>query len=409
MKTLALVLIAVLASAPPTFASRGNVPLNAITPGLLSVGLVLQGGSIGPPLQIKKLRYCSYYSRCEAFEKLMRYKALIAPLLVEALRNSHYAIKYYASYGLLLLGQDAVPHLTGGLSHSHYLVRKTCAELLGKLGAPDGTLPLLALLGRETTYSVKSAVIRSLGKIGDMRAVPALLTQLQARHYRFSKDAAQAFSNLHHPTAVPTLLTMLNEYRYQRPAIRALGAMKVKAATKKMLEILAQKMKQRYYTLDINELCDALAKIGATEAEPQLIKLLDHNSSWVRSHAIMALGMLRSKKALKRLKEFESDRYHRIRVATIFAMYRMRRMKDGLERLQKLAGDYSSSTRTMALQAIQLLADKRTIPFLLKRLEEEQYSYVRLQILDALRELTGKNYGANVAHWRLWAKQHGIR
>jgi HEAT repeat protein len=67
----------------------------------------------------------------------------------------------------------------------------TLAYLLGELGDPQATLPLVDLLDGGSEQ-VRFEVVQALGKIGDARALPALMNLLQSDQRRRIQDAVKA-------------------------------------------------------------------------------------------------------------------------------------------------------------------------------------------------------------------------
>jgi HEAT repeat protein len=77
-------------------------------------------------------------------------------------------------------GDDAVALLVRGLDDTEAGLRAAAALGLGLVKGPGGVAPLLARLARETDSEVLLEIVRALGRIADVRAVPALAERATA-------------------------------------------------------------------------------------------------------------------------------------------------------------------------------------------------------------------------------------
>jgi HEAT repeat protein len=68
-----------------------------------------------------------------------------------------------------------VAQFIGYLNDPNALVRQTAARWLGRRGGPQAVLPLLEALADASSH-VRWETIRSLARVGDVRALPALRT-----------------------------------------------------------------------------------------------------------------------------------------------------------------------------------------------------------------------------------------
>src|SRR2546426_7076537 len=99
----------------------------------------------------------------------------VKPLL-PLLQDKVKAVRVEAANGLALLGKAAVPLLVEALKHHDWLVRLHAVEALGRIKSPESVEPLLRVLFNDRDTAVRGGAARSLGEIGDARAVGFLGT-----------------------------------------------------------------------------------------------------------------------------------------------------------------------------------------------------------------------------------------
>ena len=149
--------------------------------------------------------------------------------------------------------------------------RQAAVEMLGQLGDKAATEHLLAAIS-GADLSILTAIIYSLEKLRDVRAVPALATILDGKSNDARFFAVIALGEIGSNTAFEPLLDILQD-THQSEHVRAAAAV-------------------------------ALGKIGDKRAIAPLIEIFltdDDDTGHVRSRAAKGLGLLKDKAALKSL------------------------------------------------------------------------------------------------------------
>jgi len=160
----------------------------------------------------------------------------VEPLAV-ALKDDKEYIRQAAAFALCELGDSrAVEPLINALKDEKWYVRKAAANALDKIGwLPDdgadgaaywvakekwdrcvkiGALavePLIAVLKNVVWQEVRQAAAKTLGKIGDLRAVVPLIAALEDLDARVRAAAAKALGEIGDPCAVEPLIAALND------------------------------------------------------------------------------------------------------------------------------------------------------------------------------------------------------
>lgn len=160
-------------------------------------------------------------------------------------------------------------------------LRYYAAWWLGKFRVEDSEAvdALLAALNDEIDrspdggYPLRRNAARALGKIGDRRAVPALIESLNCPDFYVREAAAQALEEIGDRSAIPALLALL--------------AGGVEAAT----QVPGKPHLMQPYDAAI----EALGTLGATDAIPQIKPFLNHFVEKVKLSAARALYQLTQK------------------------------------------------------------------------------------------------------------------
>jgi HEAT repeat protein len=97
------------------------------------------------------------------------------PALIEALKDPNMALRNNAAFALGEIGaEEAVPRLIDLLRDPEERVRKSAIKALGMIRAKDAVAPLLQVLDADNSRVTRKSALRSLGQIGDPKALGAV-------------------------------------------------------------------------------------------------------------------------------------------------------------------------------------------------------------------------------------------
>ena len=220
---------------------------------------------------------------------------------------------------IALLGPQVVDalaeELTGGEGDRYRLAG--VARALGRIGETRAIGALLPALERKHDEEVRAAAAEALGLLGDTRAVEPLietaldgwagwrahtaaaialgqlrdpravepLIQLLPSKYVDTEAVVVALASLGDPRAVGPLMALLDEGRFTNAIIDALGRLGDKRAVEALIPLL-----DREYDKEV--VVQALGRLGDPRAVGALIPILGHKWESVRRAAIDALVML---------------------------------------------------------------------------------------------------------------------
>jgi HEAT repeat protein len=161
------------------------------------------------------------------------------------------------------------------------LYRRTAAKSLAAI-APAASVPeLVARLDGEPDRGVRQTLVKTLGRLGDDRALAGLVNALKDRDLLVCQEAALALSRFKSPAAFEALLEAL-EHKGGRDSWQI-----------------------RRFT------AQALGKLGDRRAVPALIASLRDESDLVPPAAAEALGELGDRQAIPALKTARHTTPHR--------------------------------------------------------------------------------------------------
>jgi hypothetical protein len=194
---------------------------------------------------------------------------LLTPVEDNSLRFIHLLLRDYLAY------REAVKVLKE--KHSDASMRLIAVEALGKIGDPRAVEALILAL-RDENNRVRRATAEALGELGDSRAVAPLITALQDRDANVRYIATSALGELGDDRAVASLVQMLSEAEIDRSLVS--------------------------YNL-INAVAVSLGQLGDAGFEA-LIAALQDEDVWVCQSAVMALGELENPRAVEPLEQLLS-------------------------------------------------------------------------------------------------------
>ena len=227
-------------------------------------------------------------------------KRAIVPLL-PLLKDEESSVRSNAAEALNKLGWEP----SNQSEEITYLIASNNWYQLKGLGEPV-VEPLIALLD-DKSNGVRSNTIKTLGTIGDKRAVEPLIKALKKDEYREARlNAAQALGEINDTRAVEALIEALNDdYKYVvEYAAKALANLGDKRAVEPLLKILK---KEGSYN---HKVVEALGMLGDKRAVEPLISAIMFKTSdsyaprkppQASRYVLNALGMLRDKQAIKPL------------------------------------------------------------------------------------------------------------
>ena len=146
--------------------------------------------------------------------------ARAARSLINCLNDRDFKLKNAAANSLVEIGKPALELLIQALENQSLEIRKSSAEVLGRIGDPLSVDPLINSL-KNGHPQLQDIVISALGQLGDKRAVTSLIEALKAK----SRNAARALGQLGDKRAIEPLIEALQEKDVRETAAKALDSL----------------------------------------------------------------------------------------------------------------------------------------------------------------------------------------
>jgi HEAT repeat protein len=221
------------------------------------------------------------------------------------------------------LGKPGVTCLVNELKKEDISARRVIIETLGKLRAPSAVEVLTQQL-KQRSEDVRLAAAKALGEIGDLKAVPSLISTVQTdKKKRVRAEAATSLGLLRSKDAVI-------------PLVQALDPAK-------------------------------------------------ETKRWVRRSAAEALGLIGDPQALEPLMDALNDKEKVVRVAAMFGLCMLGDTKT-LELLEQRAADPDEEVRQWAIRDLGFVGASRSVPVLSVALKDSSLS-VRVTAIESLGKI----------------------
>lgn len=179
--------------------------------------------------------------------------------------------------------------LVNELESSDLDTRSRAIDVLSTAGEADIINFLISLLRKNSHRLIKEGVCKTLGKIGNTKAIAVLVKSLDDEHESVRYQATIALGQIGDANAVPSLLEVLK--RKDDPLVRS-------------------------------EAAKALGIIGDPSSLKILLTLLRKDENrFIRYHAVTSLGRIGDKKAIKNLQKiFKESKDDRLKLRTLEAL-----------------------------------------------------------------------------------------
>jgi len=202
---------------------------------------------------------------------------------LKALQDPDAKVRTSAARSLGSLGDArAGDPLLALLNDADSRTRQAAAYALGRLQEPRAAEPLLAML-RELNAGTRQTAAKALEDIG-APAVDGLIAALSDKDQKVRELAIRSLGNLGDPRAVGPLIERLGDrnLKVRHRAIGALGRMKDPRAVDPLVAVLGEP------GMEISAL-GALAKLGDPQTIAPIVEMLKHKEARVRTRAVNTL------------------------------------------------------------------------------------------------------------------------
>lgn len=338
-------------------------------------------------------------------------------LFMQALTDSDATVRTNAAWSLgQIKDLRAVQPLIVALTDHSPEVRIHAARALGALKAAQALVPLIRALEDEN-WHVRHEVALALIALEDPHAAEPLAHALDGEEHKLQAEIAQTLHELGEPSGrgsardtdgdgtadsdddgtdggpLDRLMQDLDspDWKVRNNAVLALG----QDRTGKAWEALEQVLLNDENSTVRGSAAWALGELGGREAIESLHVALGDEEAEVRNKAITALAKLGDAQAASDIADIlgaDPDDYVRSNAAWALGILKNPQAFDALV---NALDDGVPTVRGNVAWALGELGDARAVEYLRQMLADESNSYVRDQIIDALKKLKAYSEGDN--------------
>jgi HEAT repeat protein len=280
---------------------------------------------------------------------------------------------------------QAFESLTRLLNDSDASVRKAVVKALGKLG-DQRALPYLACMLNDRISQVRVLAVQALEKLSGAQATPHLIVGLSDRTMSVRVAALEALIRLHGAQATPYLLTALTD-QAEPVRLRALAALNNVQGPQAVLSLQGALTNQA--ELVRVAALETLVRLNGAQEIPHLLAALADRARPVRVLAIRLLGQIGQShsEVIPDLLALTADADKSIREAAFTALWSLPDPRSFNSMLQALH-DEESSVRVSAVRALGTHGDRCAVEPL-SEIGSDPDAQVRLRVAEALGKLKG--------------------
>lgn len=281
--------------------------------------------------------------------------------------------------------------------------RETAIRAIAKQDSLEG-MKILAPLLADPFAHIQEVVLRAIAKTRNTDAIKFLAENVLcgAKEDIARANAAKALARIGDEVAAKGLCRAISDRSplVRKSAAEACGILKIADAVKPLTERLRDQSPTVRYAA-----ARALGHIGDTSATNALVKQLTDNTWEGRAGALAGLALLDPQAAIEHATRMLDDKAFQVRIAAIEAVFEAQRKETNrdatFEILTKGLTDAAWQVRAAAIFYLVELWEKRCIEPLIERLGKET-GRLRLDIVLALREMTGADMGMTQQAWKGW-------
>ncbi len=225
----------------------------------------------------------------------------------------------------------------------------------------------LLKLTSDPDRSTRIEAVRSLGLMGDRRALPRLTWMAKWSRFDLRSAAIGAIGRIRDKDAVPFLIERLEKeenWDVKHGAVWALGHIGDERAVDPLITMLRK-------GLLVKALSEALVKIGDKRAIGPLKELLWGENSWHREIGIKALVQMGDTSILEDLRDLLDDPDADVRSAAAWGMAKFG-VEDGYEVAIECIGiSDRAGARWDAIETLALIGNMEAVPYLVKAMQTD--------------------------------------
>ncbi|HOK55981.1 MAG TPA: HEAT repeat domain-containing protein [bacterium] len=303
---------------------------------------------------------------------------------------------------IIKIGSVSLPYIFEKYSNeeSSKLLKIKLIEILGEIKDKSSQVFIEKCIN-DRDIEIKEKVIEILSK--DKDEVNFLINNSKQDEYIKIK-VIRCFGSNKVKESIPFLYEYLKDKNWEirKYAIWALGEIKEDIEIEKLIPLIKDKE-----FLVRKEVAETFEKIKNPLSIPQLIELLDDSNWMVRMASVKALGALKDIRGFEPVLNMLNDKQIEVKIEAIKALANFKDKRATVSLISNLNDRYHLLIREYSAYALGEIGDKRAVYSLINLLKSENYELKRIA-REALRKITGVDFGYDKEKWYNWAGQNKI-
>lgn len=254
-------------------------------------------------------------------------------------------------------------------------------------------------LSKDKSEGERIKAIELIQGYANLQSTQRITNLLADEHPRVRHRAIKALAKLKDEKSIDWLCqtALKNSNDLIRLAVaNVLGYLKDKKTITSLLNALKDKNPEVRA-----ESAYSLGYIGDQNVFEELNSAYQKDSAWqLKASALESMVKLDSTKSLETIKKALTDKNYQVRMVALENILLLDKV-EVIKALEKALSDIDWRIRVTAIEATQKIRTKECITFLIKQLASEK-GRLKLDILIALKDLTGKEFGSDIKAWQKW-------
>jgi HEAT repeat protein len=292
-------------------------------------------------------------------------------------------------------------------SYGNYWDRLTAINKLKPVNSKEAAVMLVALFDDEEA-PIRESALMTLGNFTDKEAVDYLvataLVNPQSKSQRFYTAWALGVISAKgrkDDTILPQLLKALNNEGDEEVAGRIIDTISVLPNNSQAEDILIKRLSDSRLAVRVAAI-ESLGRMGSVQAYIPILKRAYDSSPTVKIAALAALAQIKPQESAGYLESALKDQLPEVRIAAIETLTRYKSDKTLiLKSTSDLLRDKNPAVRATAVQCLRELREKDSVKTLAERLPGASWR-LRYDLITALKDLTGKEFGFDAKAWLNW-------
>jgi HEAT repeat protein len=303
---------------------------------------------------------------------------------------------------LLKIGSSVIPYIIEKFNdeNTSKLLKLKLIEISGEI-KDENSLIFLEKIINDPDIEIKEKVIEILSK--NKEEVDFLIDYAKNWDSYLKLKLITGFGKNRIKEAIPFLYECLKDKNWEirKYAVWAVGEIKDVD-----INFLISLVKDKSYLVR-KEVAEAFGKIKNPVAVSYLIELLDDPEWLVRTTSIRALSEIKDPRAVEPIINSLYDKQIEVKIEAIKALANFKDKKATIPLISNLNDRYHLLIREYSAYALGEIEDKKAVYSLINLLRSENYELKKIA-REALRKITGIDFGYDKEKWYNWAGQNRI-